>query len=122
MIIANTIFGLSFVGIIAVLVNKVQHMHKGKAFVSVSIETDAKVQKISKTTISVVKNLPKIITHTIAFLALKYSVIAFEKAKKKIYPRISHLIDAVKGKHVPKNKGSASFFLTSLKKDEKTLK
>jgi hypothetical protein len=120
MIIPGTIFTLSLIGVIAVIVNKIQHMNKGRAFVSVSVETDERVKKISKTTVFVVKNSPKIIAHTVAFLALKYSVIVFEKAKKKIYPRIAHLVDAVKGRDVPKNKGSASFFLTSLKKDQKT--
>lgn len=116
MIVASTIFGLSFLGIVGVLVNKIQHMHKGKAFILVSTDIDAKVQKVSKDAALFIKNAPKVVAHTAAFLALKASVIVYEKAKKKVYPKIAHLVDAVKGRNIPKNKGAVSFFLTKIKK------
>ncbi len=115
---AITIFAISFVGIIFMLANKARHLSTGRAFVSVSDDTNAKVLKVSRDTAVMIKNAPKIVAQTAAFLALKGSVIVYEKAKKKIYPKIAHLVDAVKGKDVPKNKGSASFFLTSIRRED----
>ncbi|HYC34356.1 MAG TPA: hypothetical protein VEC13_01340 [Candidatus Paceibacterota bacterium] len=118
---AIIIFAVSFLGIIAVLFNKLQHINKGKAFVSVSARTDARVEQFSKNTVGLVKHAPKMVAQTAAFLAIKGSLAAYEKAKKKVYPRIAHLVDAVKGKDIPKNRGSASFFLASIKKDHEVI-
>jgi hypothetical protein len=118
MIVAGTIFGISLLGIIFMLLNKMRQLSTGRAYISVSEHTNAKVQKISQDTALMIKNAPKVVAQTVAFLALKGTVIVYEKAKKKIYPKIAHLVDAVKGKDVPKNKGSASFFLTSIRRED----
>lgn len=118
---AIIIFGVSFLGIIAVLFNKLQHMNKGKAFVTIGASTNERVERFSKNTVGLVKHAPKMLVQTAAFLAIKGSLAAYEKAKKKVYPRIAHLVDAVKGKDIPKNRGAASFFLASIKKDHEVV-
>lgn len=122
MVIAGTIFGVSFAGIIAVIVNKLAHMHRGQHIVSISADLDRKIKKISEDIFVALKRSPKVVGHTIAYLTIKVSVVIIEKTKKKIYPKVAHLVDAVKGKNIPKNGGSASFFLTNIKEHKDSLK
>lgn len=122
MIIAGTIFGVSFVGLIAVIGNKIAHVYRGRHIVSVSEDLDRRIKKISEELFAIVRRSPKVVGHTVAYLTIKYSVIVIEKAKKKIYPKISHIVDAAKGRNIPKNGGSASFFLANIKEHKDSLK
>lgn len=112
---AITIFFLSFAGIAFLLVNKSRELAGKKAFVTVSHETNHKIKSVTdKVTVSIKKS-PQVVWKTLLFVVIKVSILVFEKAKTKFYPKIAHLVDSVKGRHVPKNKGSASFFLTNIK-------
>ena len=119
---AITIFLLSFVGILFLLINKSLALHGRKAFVTVSHEVNHKLKTKADQLLVTVKRSPEVVWKTFLFLIIKISVIAIEKFKARIYPKIAHLVDSVKGRHIPKNKGSASFFLTNIKEHKDSQK
>lgn len=109
--IINIIFFISLFGIIFLFVNKRREMLYGKPFMNLSFGSDYHIkQKIEGVRVSA-KNFPRKAAHITAFYAVKHGITAFEKTKQIVYPKISHIIDAVKGRDIPKNKGSASLFL-----------
>ncbi len=122
MLTAQLLFTISFGGILFMLFNKFREIHKGEALFSVSHSTNEKIKQFSDKTIAATKRAPVVVYKTALFLAVKGGVMVFEKTKAKVYPRIAHLVDAVKGKHIPKNKGSASFFLNNIKEHKESQK
>ncbi len=122
MLIAQILFAISFGGILLMLFNKFREIHKGEAFFSFSHATNERIKQFSERTVVATKRAPVVLYKTALFLVIKGGVVVFEKTKTKVYPRIAHLVEAVKGKHVPKNKGSASFFLNNIKEHKESQK
>jgi hypothetical protein len=106
-----TTFFISLFAIVFLLINKKREIDSGMAFVSFAhaneIHFKQKLEGIKRTT----KEMPKKVAHIAAFIAVKQGVKTFEKVKEIVYPKISHIVDAVKGRDIPKNKGSVSMFL-----------
>lgn len=104
-------FFISLFAIAFLLLNKKRELENGVAFVSLAhaneIHFKQKIEVIKKTT----KEMPKKVVNIAAFIAVKQGVKTFEKVKEIVYPKISHIVDAVKGRDIPKNRGSVSLFL-----------
>lgn len=122
MTLAITILIVSICGVSLTLLNKVRELDTGKAVISINKDTDKKILDLHARVTLFIKESPKKIVHILAILALRFFYVFGKKIKQKLYPRISHLIDAVKGKDVPKNKGSVSFFLERVKEHSDNLK
>lgn len=109
--VTTTIFFISLLGILFLFLNKWRELEQGKAFVKVSWGSDERLkQKIDEVKVKV-KALPREALHATAFFTVKHGVNLFEKTKSIIYPRISHIVDALKGRDIPRNRGSVSLFL-----------
>lgn len=93
------------------LANKQHELETGKAFVCISHCDEYNLKTRFKNFEQSLKEMPQKIAHIVVFMAVKQGVRIFEKTKKIVYPKISHIVDAVKGKDIPKNKGSVSLFL-----------
>lgn len=119
---AITIFALSLLGILFLLVNKARELNGKKAFLTISHEVNHKLKTKADDVLVTIKRSPEVVWKTFLFLVIKISVILVDKFKARIYPKIAHLVDSVKGKHIPKNKGSASFFLTNIKEHKDSQK
>lgn len=104
-------FFVSLAGIIFLFWNKKRELEKGCAFVDISHVNEhsfkEKVKEISQSA----REMPKRAFSIVTFLAVKQGVKTFEKVREIVYPKISHIVDAVKGRDIPKNKGSVSMFL-----------
>lgn len=110
MITTITFFG-SLIAIIFLFWNKKRELENGRALVNISHVNEAFLKEKSHDLIQSLKLMPKKVAHVAAFLAVKQGVKTFEKMKEVVYPKISHIVDAVKGRDIPKNKGSVSLFL-----------
>jgi len=104
-------FFVSLVGIIFLFWNKKRELEKGVAFVNISHVNESFLKEKVKAGADAAKEMPKKVANVVAFLAVKQGVKTFEKVKEVVYPKISHIVDAVKGRDIPKNRGSVSLFL-----------
>lgn len=122
MTLAIIILIFSICGVSITLFNKVRELDTGKAIISISKDTDQKIVDLYTKIYLYIKELPKRIFHSGVILVLRLFYVFSSKLKKKIYPKISHLVDTVKGRDLPKNKGSVSFFLERVKEHSDGLK
>ena len=104
-------FFISLLAITFLFANKKRELEKGVAFVNLSHVNEIHFKKKVENVKVMTKEMPKKIANVAAFLAVKQGVKTFEKVKEIVYPKISHIVDAVKGRDIPKNKGSVSLFL-----------
>ncbi len=112
-------FFLSLLGIIFLFWNKQRELVRGAALVRLRWGSDRDLkQKIENVRLSA-KDLPKRAVNITAFYAVKHGINVFEKTKGVIYPRISHIVDAVKGRHIPRNRGSVSLFLKHIEEHQR---
>ena len=109
--VTSIIFFISLLGIIFLFWNKKRELERGRAFVAISHVNEhffkVKMHNVGQSA----REMPKKVANVMAFLAVKQGVKTFEKMKEVVYPKISHIVDAVKGRDIPKNKGSVSLFL-----------
>lgn len=104
-------FFISLSGIIFLFMNKKRELETGVAFISISHGNEHFFKAKMKNAGQAAKEMPKKAANIVAFLAVKQGVKTFEKVKEVVYPKISHIVDAVKGRDIPKNRGSVSLFL-----------
>ncbi|MDB5204031.1 MAG: hypothetical protein JWP09_59 [Candidatus Taylorbacteria bacterium] len=104
-------FFVSLVGIVFLFWNKKRELEGGRAFVDISHVNEHSFKTKMKDVGQSAKEMPKKMANVAAFLAVKQGVKTFEKVKEVVYPKISHIVDAVKGRDIPKNRGSVSLFL-----------
>lgn len=121
MTIPITIFFISFLATLGIIGNKIKENETGTAFVSFHRGADDTMHRFGKKVRGFVKHAPREMARLVLYFLVHKAVLVYEKLKEKVYPRISHIVDAVKGRNVPKNKGNASFFLT-MEKNQKDLK
>lgn len=105
------IFCIALLGIIFLFVNKKKELETGVAYVFISHVNESYFKERLAELVVATKELPHKLANIGAFLAVKSGVHIFEKTKKIVYPKISHIVDAVKGRNIPKNRGTVSLFL-----------
>jgi len=123
MIYSLSIFIVSFVGMIIMIVVKLFEIRIGKDFVFVVWRNKideythlwfAKVKKFvtskERNTIAFVKNIP------VQILAL------VSKLHVYLHKRYGKQVDMIKGRKIPTNKGSVSFFINSISEYKKEIK
>lgn len=116
-----TIFFISFLATLGIIGNKIKENETGNAFVSFHRGADDTLHRFGKRVRGFVKHAPREMARLIVYFLVHKAVLLYEKLKVKVYPKIAHIVDAVKGTHVPKNKGNADFFL-KMEKNTKNLK
>lgn len=109
--VTTAIFFISLLGIVFLFLNKARELEQGKAYVKVSWGSDERLKQRIDAVKLKVRALPREALHATAFFTIKHSVHVFDRAKSVIYPRISHIVDALKGRDIPRNRGSVSLFL-----------
>lgn len=116
------IFAISLVGIVFIFLNKKRELSSGRPYLNLSFGSDFHLkQKIENARVSV-KEMPKRAAHATAFYAVKHGMVAFERAKALVRPKIAHIIDAVRGKNIPESNGSVSPFLRQIEEKKVDLK
>jgi hypothetical protein len=118
--ITSITFFVSLLGIIFLFWNKKRELEQGKAFVAISHVNEHFFKTKMKDVGQSAKEMPKKVANVVAFLAVKQGVRTFEKVKEVVYPKISHIVDAVKGRDIPKNRGSVSLFLKHIENFRET--
>lgn len=106
-----TIFCIALLGIMFLFANKKRELETGVAYIFISHVNEAYFKEKFSGLVVATKESPRKIANVSAFLAVKSGVHIFEKTKQIVYPKISHIVDAVKGRDIPKNKGTVSLFL-----------
>ena len=91
--------------------NKKRELETGHAYVCISHDHELTIKEKVKLKTKDIKEWPRRAFHIVSFLVVKEGVKIFEKTKEIVYPKISHIVDAVKGRDIPKNRGSVSLFL-----------
>lgn len=109
-----TLFFVSLIATMFLFVNKARQLNTGKPYIVLSYGSDADIQRSLDRLSDTILDLPRILGRIIAFYTVKFYLKVFEKVKGIIYPRISHIVDAVKGKDIPKNRGAVSVYWTTV--------
>ena len=111
LMVIEAIFFISLSGIVFLFLNKWREIEMGKAYVRVSVEKDTRLkQRIDEFKVRV-QSMPREAFHAAAFFTIKHAIAVFDRTKHRIYPRVSHIVDALKGRDIPRNRGSVSLFL-----------
>lgn len=121
MTIAITTFGISFAFLWAMIANRIREVRGGIPVVSFKFSFDRKLRKYARLTGIIATELPKHMGREAMHFAIKKSVDILRKVRGKVYPRIAHIVETVKGKDLPKNKGSVSLFMKAVKEHKDSL-
>jgi hypothetical protein len=108
------IFFLSLFGIVFVFLNKMRHMSAGRPYLKLAFGSDFHLKRKIANAKASVQAMPRRAMHAGAFFAVKHGVTIYEKTKKRVYPKIAHIVDVVKGRDIPTNKGSVSLYLRQI--------
>lgn len=118
--VALTICMISLVVCAVILFNKNKELSKGRSMLSFSPKLDAAVQ-------DAIEMIVYACTHASVKTAeqlFKRAVIGTERFLLGQFDRVSHrfvvVSDVVTGKHIPKNRGSVSFFLKNIETSKKS--
>lgn len=107
----TAIFFISLLGIVFLFLNKWRELELGKAYVRISSQQDMRLRKQIDVVVVRVRSLPRQALHAAVFFTIKHAIVIFDRTKQKLYPRIAHIVDALKGRDIPRNRGSVSLFL-----------
>ena len=102
--------------------NKLREIQTGKGFVSISLEADDAIRAKIFFGKKVVTELPRHFGREAFHFAVQKTYVGFSKVRDAFYPKIAHIVEAVKGKDIPKNKGGTSFFLVNIHEHQENLK
>lgn len=117
MTLALILLGISFIGMGFVVLNRARVVEGGEFYVPVKDSWNKSIENFFEKIKFFVTEFPKQAgIKCFHFLVIKCVELA-RKMKSLIYPKISHIMDTVKGKDVPKVKGKASEFLRSIRVD-----
>lgn len=116
------IFSVSLILLWGMLLNKTREMKTGTPFVRFSSSVDTKLTYQISFWKEFFHKVPRIVfKESFRFIILKGARF-FNYVKQKIRPRVAHILDEVRGRGIPKNKGSASLFIQSIKDHKDNLK
>lgn len=115
-------FFISFVVILAMIGNKLREIQTGRGFVSVNLNADDAIRAKMHIGKKAVTELPKHFVREAFHFAIQKIFVGLHKIAHIFYPKIAHIVETVKGKDIPKNKGGASFFLSDLREHKENLK
>ena len=113
-----TVFAVSFIGAVFLLVNRAKYSDGRVAYVSFPKEWDHFLSKFYRATKVLFTELPKHVVLNIYHFFVIVSVDISKYVRNLIYPKISHIVDTVKGTSLPEQKKEASDFLKSIKKED----
>lgn len=99
------------------ILNKRREYERGKAFITLSGSFDNFIERKIFFLKKIGTEFPKHFGREMLYSTVQKAVMLSHNIKEKIIrPRIGHIVDAVKGKYIPKQKGSSSFFLFHIEK------
>ena len=116
------IFFVSLLGVVFVFLNKKREVEEGKPYLNLVFGSDFHLKRTIESAKTSVKEMPRKAANATAFYAVKHGMTVFEKVRGLVRPKIAHIIDAVRGKNIPTNKGSVSVFLKNIGEDKNKLK
>jgi hypothetical protein len=115
---AISLFSASFVFILFMIINKSKEVNTGSALISFHGKVDnffnAKYVFLKK----IVTEFPLHFGREALYVGVHKSMKISDSVKGHLHAKIGHIIEAVKGKHFPKSKGEASFFLGHIEKNK----
>jgi len=117
-----TSFFVSLVAIAFIFANRRREMLVGRPYLRLTFGSDFHLKRRIESAKVSVMGMPKKAVNATAFYAVKHGLQVYSKAKSIIRPKIAHIIEAVKGKDIPKNKGSVSLYLKRIEEYKKELK
>lgn len=115
-------FFVSFVLIVAMILNKFREIQTGSGFVSWSPNADDAIRKQIFIAKKFTTEFPMHFSRECLHFSVQKLYLVFTKARDIVYPKVAHIIDAVKGKNIPQNKGGTSFFLVNVQEHKDSLK
>lgn len=117
-----SLFFISLLLIVTMIFNKLRQIEKGKAFITLNGSFDnvlgAKVNFSKK----MISEFPKHFGREAFYVFIHKSVAGLKHLKNIIYPKISHIVESVKGKDIPKERGNASFFLVHIREHKESMR
>lgn len=119
--VAIAIFFVSLSGVVFVFLNKKRELEEGKPYLNL-VFSDFHLKRGIESAKTSVKEMPRRAASATAFYAVKHGMTVFEKVRAVVRPRIAHIIDAVRGKNIPKNRGSVSVYLKKIEEHQNKLK
>lgn len=122
MTLATIILIVSLLSICFLLVSKTRELNTGKGIIKIKEVYNQKVVDVYQKVVIFVRGAPQALLRVLILWILKHFYHLKKKTAEKVYPKIAHLVDAVKGRDLPKNKGSVSFFLEKVKEHSDSLK
>ncbi len=122
MTISIIIFSASLIFLWGMLLNKAREVKTGKPFFVFSSSLDTKLQYQVSFWGRFFQKVPRLIFKESFHFFVVQSVRLLNYIKQKIRPRVAHILDEVRGRGIPKNKGSASLFIQSIKDHKDNLK
>ena len=105
------VFFASLACLVLLFWNKQKELTLGKPLMDLSFGSDESIKQRIERVRHSTKDLPKRAFHLTAFYTVKHGLNIFEKSKQVVYPKIAHIVDAVKGRDIPRNRGAVSLFL-----------
>lgn len=115
--ISLSIFLVALALIVFMVINKKRELSTGKAYLAFSGKFNHFVEKKAFFLKKISTEFPKHFGREMLYSAVHKSVVWSHNFKEKVLrPKIGHIVDAVKGKHIPKNQGASSFFLHHIQK------
>lgn len=116
------IFSISLILLWGMLLNKMREVKTGKPFIRFSSSADVKLAYQMSFWKEFFQKVPRLVyKESFRFIILQGARF-LNYTKQKIRPRVAHILDEVRGRGIPKNKGSASLFIQSIKDHKDNLK
>ena len=112
-----TVFLVSFIGAVFLLANRARYSDGRVAYVSFPKQWDRFLSKFYRATKVLFTELPRHVVLNIYHFFVIVSVDISKYVRNLIYPKISHIVDTVKGTNLPEQKKEASDFLKSIKRE-----
>ncbi|MFA6463876.1 MAG: hypothetical protein WCV55_02635 [Candidatus Paceibacterota bacterium] len=114
---AITIFCASFIGAVFLIVNRAKFSDGRVAYVSFPKEWDKFLASFYHASKVLFTELPKHVIMNVYHFIVIMTVDASRKMKVLIYPKISHIVETVRGTNVPEQKKEVSEFLKSIRRE-----
>ena len=112
------VFLISFIGAVFLVVNRAKFSDGRVAYVNFPKEWDNLLSNFYRATKVLFTELPKHVVLNIYHFFVIVSVDTSKYVRNLIYPKISHIVETVKGTDLPEQKKPASEFLKSIVKEE----